>query len=350
MTKQNIPTTDITLIYNNVLNILHKAKNNSYRAINTNMVKAYWEIGKIIVEEEQKGVERAKYGVYLIKNLSKKLNKALGKGFGESNLGYMRQLYLTFPIHQTLCGKLSWSHYRTLIGVKNKHARDYYLKESIEQNWSVRALERQINTFYYERLLASKNDSEVRKEADQKTRSLCQKPEDFIKDPYILEFLGMSESTKYFEKDLEQGLIDKLQQFLLELGKGFSFVSRQQRITFGRSHFRVDLVFYNYILKRFVLIDLKIGTLTHQDIGQMQMYVNYYDRELLNEGDNKSIGIILCADKEYSVVKYTLPEDNKNIFASKYQIYLPTEEELKQELEREKILIEQEKKLSQNKK
>ncbi|MEM9887856.1 MAG: PDDEXK nuclease domain-containing protein [Bacteroidota bacterium] len=350
MTKKNTPTTDITVIYNNVLNILREAKRNSYRAINTQMVKAYWEIGKTIVEEEQKGKERAEYGDYLVKKLSQRLTKDVGKGFSESNIWFMRQFYLVFPILDAVRGELTWTHYRLLIRVKNKNAREYYLNESIEQNWSTRALERQIHTLYYERILASKNDKDVRKEAEEKTKPLAERPEEFIKDPYIMEFLGISDSTKHIEKDIEQGLIDKLQQFLLELGKGFSFVSRQKRISFSKSYFRIDLVFYNYILKCFVLIDLKIGTLTHQDIGQMQMYVNYYDRELLNKGDNKTIGLVLCADKDDAVVKYTLPKGTKNIFASKYHTCLPTEEELKRELEREKELIEREKRLAQNNK
>ncbi|NRA73720.1 MAG: DUF1016 domain-containing protein [Rickettsiales bacterium] len=348
MAKKNTPTTDITLIYNNVLNILRNARNNSYRAINAGMVKAYWEIGKAIVEEEQKGKERAEYGTYLMKNLSKRLIRDFGKGFSLVNLKYMKQFYIAFSKGHTLCDQLSWSHYRLLMRVENKNARDYYLNEAVTQNWSVRALERQIGTLYYERILTSKNDPDVRKEAAEKTKPLAEKPEDFIKSPYVLEFLGMPQDMKRFEQDIEQGLIDKLQEFLLELGKGFSFVARQKRISFDGDHFFIDLTFYNYILKCFVLIDLKIGKLTHQDVGQMQMYVNYYDRELLNEGDNKTIGIILCADKNDSIVKYTLPKGTKNIFASKYKTYLPTEKELMREIEREKELIEREKRLSEN--
>lgn len=279
------------------------ARKNTYRAINASMVNAYWEIGKTIVQEEQRGAEKAEYGSYLIENLSKRLTKSFGKGFSEANLRYMRLFYFAFPIRHALRDELSWTHYRLLIGVENQNAREYYLNEAIEQNWSTRALERQIGTLYYERILTSKNDPEVRKEAQEKTKPLIKKPEDLIKDPYVLEFLDMPEGTHHFEKEIEQGLIEKLQQFLLELGKGFSFVGRQKRISFDGKHFYVDLVFYNYLLKCFVLIDLKIGELTHQDIGQMQMYVNYHDRELLSEGDNKSIGIILCADKTDSVVK-----------------------------------------------
>ena len=351
MIKQDLAETgtNIMSIYNNIATILDNARKNSYRAINASMVKAYWEIGKIIVEEEQNGSERAEYGTYLMRNLSKKLTKDFGKGFSLVNLKYMRQFYIVFPKSHTLCDQLSWSHYRLLMRVENKRVRDYYLSEAVAQNWSVRALERQIGTFYYERIVTSRNDPDVRKEAEEKTQPLTEKPEDFIKSPYVLEFLGMTQDMKHFEKDIEQGLIDKLQHFLLELGKGFSFVSRQKRISFDGDHFFIDLVLYNYILKCFVLIDLKIGKLTHQDVGQMQMYVNYYDRELLNEGDNKTIGIVLCADKNDSVVKYTLPKGAKNIFASKYKTYLPTEKELMQEIEREKDLIEREKRLLKTK-
>jgi predicted nuclease of restriction endonuclease-like (RecB) superfamily len=336
----------INPIYASIQEILNEARSHSYRAINFYMVKAYWEIGKLIFEEEQQGKERAEYGEGLLKGLSKRLTKDFGKGFSLTNLKYMRLFYVAFPIGHALRDQLSWTHYCLLIAVTNIRAREYYLNEAIEQNWSTRALERQINSFYYERILASKNDREVKKEADIATKPLVTKPEDLIKDPYILEFLSINKDMRYLEKDLEQGLIDKLQQFLLELGKGFCFVSRQKSISLEGDHFYIDLVFYNYILKCFVLVDLKLGSLTHQDIGQMQMYVNYYDRELLNEGDSKSIGIILCADKKESVVKYTLPEGTKNIFTSKYKLCLPTEEELRQELERGKSFIEREKALA----
>jgi predicted nuclease of restriction endonuclease-like (RecB) superfamily len=337
---------NINPIYASIQEILNEARSRSYRAINFYMVKAYWEIGKLIFEEEQQGRERAGYGEGLLKDLSKRLTEDFGKGFSLTNLKYMRLFYVAFPIGHALRDQLSWTHYCLLIGVTNTRAREYYLNEAIEQNWSTRALERQINSFYYERILASKNDIEVKKEADIATKPLVTKPEDLIKDPYILEFLSLNKDMRYLEKDLEQGLIDKLQQFLLELGKGFCFVSRQKSISLEGDHFYIDLVFYNYILKCFVLVDLKLGSLTHQDIGQMQMYVNYYDRELLNEGDSKTIGIILCADKKESVVKYTLPKGSKNIFTSKYKLCLPTEEELRQELERGKSFIEQEKALA----
>ncbi len=238
---------------------------------------------------------------------------------------------------------MNWTHYRLIMRVENENARQFYLEECATANRSTRQLERQINSFFYERILSSKEKEPVRDEIKALERAIL--PEDIIRDPYVLEFLGLEQSPSLFEKDLEQALIEHLQKFLLELGRGFSFVARQKRITFDGRHFFIDLVFYNYILKCFVLIDLKIGDLTHQDLGQMQMYVNYYTREMKNEGDNPPIGIVLCADKSESVVKYTLSEENTQIFASKYKLYLPTEEELKRELEMECELLEQENKL-----
>lgn len=237
---------------------------------------------------------------------------------------------MLFPNSHTLCDQLCWSHYRSLIRIENDNARNFYINETIKANWSVRQLNRQINSFYYERLLSSQNKEKVSKEIHKIEKDMC--PEDIIKDPYVLEFLGLKENKDFYESDLENLIITHLQKFLLELGRGFSFVARQKRITFDGRHFRIDLVFYNYILKCFILIDLKIGDLTHQDLGQMQMYVHYYEREMKNAGDNPPIGIILCADKSESIVKYTLPENEKNIFASKYKLYLPTEEELLNEL------------------
>ena len=253
----------------------------------------------------------------------------------------MRQFYLTFPNGHALRDELSWTHYRLLMKVENESARDFYMREAVKSQWSTRQLERQINSFFYERLLSSKNKEEV--SAEIQTLEPAKKPEDVIRDPYVLEFLGLSSSNDFYESDLEQALITHLQKFLLEPGRGFSFVARQKRITFDGRHFRIDLVFYNYILKCFVLIDLKVGDLTHQDFGQMQMYVHYYERELMNEGDNPPIGIVLCADKSESVVKYTLPENEKQIFASKYKLYLPSEEELLAEINREYEALEADK-------
>ena len=315
--------------YNEIKNILNMARNKVYKTANFAMVEAYWNIGKSIIEE-QGGNEKAEYGTGLLKELSKQMTQDFGKGFTVTNLKYMRQFYLMFPNGHALRDELSWTHYRLLIKVENDNAREFYMQEAVKSQWSTRQLERQINSFFYERLLSSKNKEQVAKEIQ--TLELAKKPEDVIRDPYVLEFLGLTPNDDFYESDLEQALITHLQKFLLELGRGFSFVARQKRITFDGRHFRIDLVFYNYILKCFILIDLKVGDLTHQDLGQMQMYVNYYTRKMMNEGDSQPIGIVLCADKGDSIVKYTLPEDNHQIFASKYFTYLPSEEELKREL------------------
>jgi predicted nuclease of restriction endonuclease-like (RecB) superfamily len=326
-------------LYLEIKNIIHKARHDAYKSINFAMVEAYWNIGRLIVEEEQQGQEKAVYGTYLIPKLAKKLTKDFGKGFDQSNLKRMRQFYLTFSNSATLWHQLSWSHYKLLIRVENENARNYYAQEATEQNWSVRAMERQINTFYYERILASRGEKNVISEAKQKTKQLKSKPEEFIKDPYVLEFLDLKPDWTYMEKEIEQALIDKLQQFLLELGKGFSFVARQKRISTETSHFYIDLVFYNYILKCFVFIDLQTGKLTHQDIGQMDMYVRLYEDRFKLDDDNPTIGIILCTEKDETIVRYSVLEENQNLFASKYKLYLPTEKELIEELEREKTLI-----------
>lgn len=323
--------------YNEIKNILNMARNKVYKTANFVMVEAYWNIGKSIIEE-QGGNEKAEYGAGLIKELSKQMTQDFGKGFTVTNLKYMRQFYLMFPNSHALRDELSWTHYRLLIKVENDNARDFYMQEAAKSQWSTRQLERQINSFFYERLLSSKNKKQVADEIQ--TLEPAKKPEDIIRDPYVLEFLGLSSNDDFYESDLEQALITHLQKFLLELGRGFSFVARQKQITFDGRHFRIDLVFYNYVLKCFVLIDLKVGDLTHQDLGQMQMYVHYYERELMNEGDNPPIGIVLCADKSESVVKYTLPENETQIFASKYKLYLPSEEELLRELNQEYQVLE----------
>lgn len=316
--------------------ILNNARKKTYNAINFAMVEAYWEIGKSIVEM-QGGNETAEYVTNLLVLLSEKLTSEYGKGFTVTNLRYMRQFYLSFQNRHTLCDELSWSHYRLIMKVENENARQFYIEEAIKANWSTRQLERQINTFSYERLLSSNGNYDV--VLDTTKREVGKKPTDIIRDPYVLEFLGVGNNSSFYESDLEQGLINHLQKFLLELGRGFSFVSRQQHINFDGRHFYIDLVFYNYILKCFVLIDLKTGDLTHQDIGQMQMYVNYYTKEKKNDGDNPPIGIILCSDKSDTLVKYTLPEGQNQIYASKYMLYIPSEEELRKEilLERENL-------------
>ena len=335
------------IIFQEIKEILLEAKNKVYKVANNAMVEAYWNIGRVIVEK-QGGKDKAEYGTALLKNLSKEMTKEFGKGFTLTNLKYMRQFYLTFPKSHALSDQLSWTHYRLLMRVENENARNFYLEESIKENWSTRQLERQITTLFYERILSSKNKNKVAQEI-YKLEPQRKQPEDIIKDPYVLEFLGLPENMDFLEKNLEQALIDHLQKFLLELGRGFSFVARQKRITFDGRHFYIDLVFYNYILKCFVLIDLKVGDLTHQDLGQMQMYVHYFEDEMMTEGDNPPIGIVLCADKSESVVKYTLPKGEKQIFASKYMVYLPTEEELLSEVKKEYNILKQEKELEDGK-
>ena len=314
--------------------LLDDARSHIARTVNTAIVKTYWQIGKYIVEYEQEGNLRAEFGKDVINNLSKRLIAEYGKGFSPANIRYMRQFYTCFPFCHALSDKLSWTHWRTLLKVQDETVRNYYLTECISENWSARQLERQINTLYYERMLASRDKAAVRQEIkSSEPQSLT--PREIIRDPYILEFLGIPQGEHFLEGDLEQLIITKLQQFLLELGRGYCFVARQKRISFDNQHFYIDLVFYNILARCYVLIDLKIDTLTHQDLGQMQMYVNYYTRELMNPGDNPPIGIVLCADKNNTVVEYTLPKDEKQIFAAKYLTYLPTKEELQRLLENE---------------
>ena len=333
-------------IYKEIKSILEQARNKVYKVANSTMVQAYWNIGRVIVEK-QGGNNKAEYGAALIKNLSKKMTKEFGKGFTVANLKNMRQFYLIFQKSYALRSELTWTHYRLLMRVENENARNFYIEECIKSNWSTRQLERQITTLFYERLLSSKDKEKVSKEI-YKLEPQIKKAEDIIKDPYVLEFLGLPENTNFLEKNLEQALIDHLQKFLLELGRGFSFVARQKRITFDGRHFYIDLVFYNYLLKCFVLIDLKVGDLTHQDLGQVQMYVHYFEEEMMNEGDNSPIGIVLCADKSDSIVKYTLSKNETQVFASKYKAYLPSEEELLSEIKREYNILKQEEELGKD--
>jgi predicted nuclease of restriction endonuclease-like (RecB) superfamily len=319
-------------LYNQIKGILTSARDKAYSAVNFAMVEAYWLIGKQIVETQGNN-ERAEYGEQLLEFLSEKLTEDFGRGFDESNLRNIRQFYLTFPIRDTLCHELGWSHYRLIMRVTDEVARNFYLNECIKSRWSVRQLQRQINTQFYQRLLSSRNKKSVASEIQQTASSFD--PKDFIRSPYVLEFLDVNHSPDLYERDLETAIINHLQSFLLEMRRGFSFVARQKRISFDGRDFYIDLVFYHYILKCFVLIDLKMDDLTHQDLGQMQMYVNYYTREMINEGDNPPVGIILCADKSEAIVRYTLSEDNKQVFASKYMLYLPSEEELRRELQNE---------------
>ena len=323
--------------YNDIVEILERARKRVYRNIQSEMVLTYWQIGKMIVEK-QGGSPRADYGEGLIKELSVQLTKDFGKGFDVTNLRNMRQFYIIFQKRDTLCHQLSWSHYRLLMRVENKNARNFYLKESIENNLSVRQLEREINTFSYQRYLASHGNHNVVEDTAKK--ELPVDPKDIIKDPYVLEFVGLKADASFYEKDLESALITHLNEFLLELGNGFAFVARQRRFDMDGRNFYVDLVLYNYKLKCFVLIDLKRGDLTHQDIGQMQMYVNYYTRELMEPGDNPPIGIILCSSKSDTLVRYTLPLGNNQIYASKYTLYLPKEEDLRKEINQQREILE----------
>ena len=320
-------------IYQEIHDLLHKARQNIISNINSIMTKTYFLIGKRIVEEEQDGNKRAEYGKKLMKTLSEKLTKEFGRGFSQRNLEQMRTFYLRYSISQTVSAefKLSWSHYLILMRMEDIDARNFYEIEAFENNWSLRELKRQVNSSLYERLVLSKNKEKV-KELSVKGQ-IIEKAQDVIKDPYILEFLGLNEKSDYSENKLETEIINKLEMFLLELGKGFTFVGRQVRFTFDEKHFRIDLVFYNRLLKCFVLIDLKIGEVTHQDLGQMQMYVNYYDRCIKLPDENDTIGIIICKDKNDTLVKLTLPKDNNQIFASRYTTILPSLDEFKKIIE-----------------
>jgi predicted nuclease of restriction endonuclease-like (RecB) superfamily len=290
----------------------------------------YWNIGKRIFEEEQQGKDRADYGEYLTKYIAESLEPEYGTGFSRRQIELSRQFYRTFPIANVLHSQLSWTHYKMLIRVDDAYKRDFYIAESTKNNWSYRQLERQINSSLYERLLLSSNKENVLAVAHGEKEIV--EPTDIIKDSTVLEFLGLHRESTYYEKDLEQAIITHLQEFLLELGNGFSFVARQKRIHLDGDEFFIDLVFYNRLLQCFVLIELKTHKLTHQDLGQLQMYVNYYDRiEKLPE-ENSTIGILLCADKNDAVVKFTLPKDERNIVTSKYELYLPTEKQLLQEI------------------
>jgi len=320
-------------IYQEIHDLLHKARQNIISNVNYTMTKTYFLIGKRIVEEEQDGNKRAEYGKKLMKTLSEKLTKEFGRGFSQRNLEQMRTFYLRYSISQTVSAefKLSWSHYLILMRIEDIDARNFYEIEAFKNNWSLRELKRQVDSSLYERLVLSKDKEKV-KELSVKGQ-IIEKAQDVIKDPYILEFLGLDEKSDYSENKLETEIINKLEMFLLELGKGFTFVGRQVRFTFDEKHFRIDLVFYNRLLKCFVLIDLKIGEVTHQDLGQMQMYVNYYDRCIKLPDENDTIGIIICKDKNDTLVKLTLPKDNNQIFASRYTTILPSLDEFKKIIE-----------------
>ncbi len=320
--------------------VITEARGQVRQAVNSTMVNAYWQVGRLIVEQEQQGSQRAEYGKAQLSQLSNKLTSEFGKGFDVTNLRNMRRFYRAFPIRDAVRLELSWTHYRALLRVENEQARQWYMQEAEQQAWSARALERQIGTLYYERLLASEDKTAVEQEAKQNTQSLADAPKAYLRDPYILDFLNLN-AKQYLESDLEQGIINNLQQFLLELGKGFAFVERQKRIRFDDEDFYLDLVFYNFKLKCFLLIDLKIGKLKHQDIGQMDTYVRLYDEQYKGDDDNPTIGLVLCSEKSEAVVKYSVLTEQKQLFASKYKLHLPSEEELRQELQRERQRVQE---------
>ncbi|MDR2597922.1 MAG: PDDEXK nuclease domain-containing protein [Treponema sp.] len=321
--------------------IIISARNKAHTAINSAMVEAYWLIGKRIVEEEQNGKQRAEYGKEVIKTLSEELQSEFGQGFAERCLREYRQFYLNFMDFEfgAHCApNLTWSHYRLIMRLTDKNAVKYYLTEASENNWSVRTLDRNISTLYYQRLLSSQNKDIIVAEMKEKTADFQDKLE-FIKNPAVLEFLGLPNNSGYIEAELEKAIIDHIQQFLLELGKGFAFVSRQQLIKTETAEFYIDLVFYNFILKCFVLIELKTNKITHQDIGQLDMYVRMFDDMKKREGDNPTIGILLCTETDKTIARYSVLNENKQLFAAKYMPYLPTEDELITEIERQKEIL-----------
>ena len=326
---------------NEIKKILKNARQKAYTAVNSAMVEAYWEIGRRIVEEEQNGKERAEYGKEILQNLSKELTEEFGKGYSYRTLREIRQFYLMFSDFEkwrTVSAKLTWSHFQKVLRVSDEKARIFYLTEAAENMWSVRTLDRNISTLYYNRIVASIDKKIVENEMKEKTKKL--QAEEFIKNPVVLEFLDLPTNMSYTENELEKALTDDIQKFMMELGKGFAFVERQQHIRTENSDFYIDLVFYNYILKCFVIVELKTGKLTHQDIGQLDMYVRMYDDLKKQKNDNPTIGLLLCTDTDSTVIKYSVLNDNKNLFASKYVNYLPSEEELINEIERQKILFE----------
>jgi predicted nuclease of restriction endonuclease-like (RecB) superfamily len=324
--------------------ILAQARQKAYSAVNSAMVEAYWLIGKRIVEEEQQGEKRAEYGKKIIVNLSIELTSDFGKGYSERTLREFRQFYQTFPeisIQRTAFAKLSWSHFQRVMRISDANARLFYLEEAAQNNWAIKTLDRNISTLYYQRLLSSQIKEPVENEMLEKTKAYQDDKFDFIKNPSVLEFLNLPNNAGYTEQELEKALIDNLQKFLLELGKGYAFVARQQLIRTETSDFYIDLVFYNYILKCFVIIELKTQKLTHQDIGQLDMYVRMYDDLKKQASDNPTIGILLCTETDSTIAKYSVLNDNQQLFATKYLPYLPTEDELIAEIEREKLLIKQ---------
>ena len=331
-------------LYQQIRGILHAARQQSYRAVNTAMVEAYWQIGRRIVDHEQGGEARAAYGQGVLAALAARLTEDFGKGFTTANLRNFRQFYLTFTdeqIRYALRSNLTWTHLRQLMRIDNLDARNWYMNEASQQGWSARALDRQIATLYYERLLSSQDKAALRQEASSLIAAQTPAdPRDFIRDPYILEFIDAQPGATLFESELETGLIQQLQAFLLELGKGFAFVARQKHLRVENEDCFIDLVFYNYLLKCFVLIDLKIGKLAHQDVGQMDMYVRVFEEQYRAEGDNPTLGLILCSERNEAVAKYSLLAGSQQLFASRYRPFLPSEAELQAELQRDRALLE----------
>jgi predicted nuclease of restriction endonuclease-like (RecB) superfamily len=320
-------------LINDIRHIWSLARTKAFTLVNQALVEAYWHIGSRIVQEEQKGEARAQYGAYLLKELSNQLTEQLGKGFDERELRRMRQFYTCFPIREALRPELTWSHYRLLLRVTNPAARLYYMKEAAEQAWGTRTLDRNIGSLYFERVVGNRRLTEA---SNPVSNNSVVAPEDVIKDPYVLEFLGLDMPAGFSENDLETAILSKLQHFLLEMGKGFTFVGRQYCIKTETAQYYIDLVFYNFLLRAFILVDLKIAPLTHQDIGQMDMYVRMFEDLRKVPGDNPTIGIILCTEKDATLVKYSVLEENRQLFASSYQLLLPTEEELMREINQAK--------------
>lgn len=337
-----IPYQKTENVISDLKNIIEVAQKQAYQSVNVLLVERNWLIGKRIAEEELQGQERAEYGASVIKKLAKELTTEYGRGFTKSNLYSFYSFYKSYPnIFHSVSGKLdlsSWTHYRVLLQVEDVEARDWYAKEAYDQTWSVRTLQRNVSSQYYYRMLKTQSPLEVETEMKELTSSYQNKLE-FIKNPIVAEFLGMQEDTSYLESELEQSIINNLQKFLMELGKGYAFVARQQHIHTEKEDYYIDLVFYNYILKCFVLIDLKTSKITHQDVGQMDMYIRMYDELKRNEGDNPTIGIVLCSDTDEDIAKYSVMHGNEQLFASKYKLYLPTEQELRAEIETQKELF-----------
>lgn len=336
--KSNQTLSNSSHLFAEIREVLITARRTAYKAVNFAMVTAYWNVGRLIVEDEQQGNTRAEYGKAILADLSKRLTDEFGKGFDERELRRIRQFYLVFPKWDALRPELTWTHYRLLIRVQNEQARLWYMNEAAEQTWSSRQLDRQISVLYYERLLNSTDTLSVRKEAENNLAQLA--PQEFIHDPYVLEFLNLKNYPALHETDIEKSLINNLQSFLLELGKGFCFVARQKLMRYDNEDFYVDLVFYHSILKCHVLIDLKLGKLTHQDVGQMDSYIRMFDDLYKHTDDNPTLGLILCSDKNEAVVKYSVLAEHRQIFASKYLLELPTPEVLQQEIMRERKQLE----------